>query len=680
VTDGKEPDSVRPSSVRLSNPLDLRRSLERLSKLPVRPATARALIDTPHADAADCIDVQSPLVPPCAEIDPGWIVSTQRGVINPFEIVAESPWWKFSAAHHEALNKLWRHSVAVSLAAKRLAREANDPDPSFVGRIGLLHRLALWALAAVDPDRLVAWMDATEPGQRRALERDWFGTDARTFGRNLAQQWDCDPLLADAAWLYADTHGELASCSEFATTLAFIRQAHLLAEQTPWGLGERPLRDPGPLDPKIRLLMAEVQSRCGTEFADADVSPREERLTRENASLRRESISLRVSNVARERLIATIADHDPTQRPEVWAERAGLAFCDLPGVSTAKVVWVDSASSTEPMALDRVNDPTHSRPATSILALGTKGKTVAEVHLWGVESQPESLDALHAWSSWATLIAERARAVRRLDSISTLFQERSEQEETLRRSAKLDALGEFAAGAGHELNNPLAVILGRAQLILTRSDDPETLRSLRAIIVQAQRAHKILRDLMYVARPPEPRPRLCSAEDILKASIKDAQAEAESRGIRLVGDPRPMPSFKVFADPDPLRHIADVLVRNALEATPTGGTVSVTSSSDEHTLRWVVRDNGHGLSPHEASHLFDPFFCGRQAGRGLGLGLPRAARFIERVGGELTWQSIPNQGTSFQVKLQVDPPPPSPVASTAEKLPSASGNREDRVT
>jgi signal transduction histidine kinase len=98
-------------------------------------------------------------------------------------------------------------------------------------------------------------------------------------------------------------------------------------------------------------------------------------------------------------------------------------------------------------------------------------------------------------------------------------------------------------------------------------------------------------------------------------------------------------------------------VRNALEATPTGGTVFAVSSGDEQTLRWTIKDSGRGLSAQEAAHMFDPFFCGRQAGRGLGLGLSRAARIAQRAGGEITWQSVPGQGTSFQFRLPLDPPP-----------------------
>ena len=165
---------------------------------------------------------------------------------------------------------------------------------------------------------------------------------------------------------------------------------------------------------------------------------------------------------------------------------------------------------------------------------------------------------------------------------------------------------------------------------------------------------------MYIARPPEPRPRPCSVDEILRNAVHDAEAEAEVRGIRLVGDPRPTTAGKVWADPEPLRHVADVLLRNAMEATPTGGSVFVASAGDEQTLRWTIKDSGRGLTPQEAAHLFDPFFCGRQAGRGLGLGLPRAAKVAERVGGEITWQSTPGQGTSFQLKVPLVPPPPPP--------------------
>ena len=153
-----------------------------------------------------------------------------------------------------------------------------------------------------------------------------------------------------------------------------------------------------------------------------------------------------------------------------------------------------------------------------------------------------------------------------LDGVVSAHPGRVGREEPTPRRLMLDALAEFAAGAGHELNNPLAVIVGRAQLLLAREeDDPDAIRSLRAIIAQAQRAARILRDLMYVARPPEPRPRPCQPEEIVRACLRDLQGEAEARGVRIVAESRE-PGLRVWADPEPLRQIADILARNALEA------------------------------------------------------------------------------------------------------------------
>jgi signal transduction histidine kinase len=113
-------------------------------------------------------------------------------------------------------------------------------------------------------------------------------------------------------------------------------------------------------------------------------------------------------------------------------------------------------------------------------------------------------------------------------------------------------------------------------------------------------------------------------------------------------------------DPDAFRHLADVLIRNALQASSGGGRIQVRSTRQGQELRLMVSDAGKGISASEGAHLFDPFFCGRQAGRGLGLGLPRAARMVEQAGGSLTWSSAVGQGSTFQVHLPLQRPPDEP--------------------
>jgi signal transduction histidine kinase len=312
-------------------------------------------------------------------------------------------------------------------------------------------------------------------------------------------------------------------------------------------------------------------------------------------------------------------------------------------VASAKVIWRENAELPP--------ETTALRPPTRVFHLGKSRATVA---LWtdsssgDLASRIESV--LPAWNAWAELLAERERRGHRLDDAIAAHRTRVEREETADRTSRLDGFAEFAGGAGHELNNPLAVILGRAQLLLPHVPDADSARSLRVIIGQAQRAHRILRDLMYVARPPVVRPRPCQPDEIVKASLRDLKPEAEARGIRLISECRePIPV--AWADPDPLRHLVDVLVRNALEATPSGGSVRVTSGRVGDRLSWIVRDSGRGIALDEGRHLFEPFFCGRQAGRGLGLGLPRVARFVNQVGGDLSWRSTPGQGSVFSVVL-----------------------------
>lgn len=274
------------------------------------------------------------------------------------------------------------------------------------------------------------------------------------------------------------------------------------------------------------------------------------------------------------------------------------------------------------------------------------------------EAPPHSNLVAAAREAWLTASEDRIQLDRLLTQLAgpaDCDAPEPAERPTIPMPSKLDALAEFAAGAGHELNNPLAVILGRAQILLARTTEPEAGRALRAIIGQAQRAHRILRDLMYVARPPAPRPRLTQPLEIVRASLRDLKGEAEARGLQLMLDETVVPGPRSL-DPDALRHLTDTLVLNALEASPPGGMVRVGLSLDPDRLVLQVEDDGRGLNPDQAEHLLDPFFCGRQAGRGLGLGLPRVARYLDLAGGQLAWQPNPEgRGTIFTVELPIGP-------------------------
>ncbi len=650
----------------------LHRRVLRLEGLPLRPATARALMtsigEDTGGDQPEPLDVSRSRT--VSELDPGWVLArwARAQEANPLDLIANGRWWPAAIASGpagEIMDRLWRHSVAISLAARSLARESGDSDPDALARAGLLSRLGCWAIAAVEPEWLGRWWSEQDPSARRRREQADLGTDLGDLGRRLAESWGCDPLVVEAAWLHRDRNLPLHDIAVEPRRLALVQEAYRWAEQTPWSFDSRPAREGMPGDPRLRILIAEVQSRTGGAFGAADATSFEERMTRQNASLRLRLAATAKAQSSSERLLRTLADSRPDETAEEWTERAARNWCCEPEVTAARVVWADPAGrapadGTE--AAPRTGEgaappsPGDRRPPSLVLPLSIHGRTKAILELWCDPSQPDLENRLAssperaAWQAWAAKLIDRALLERRTQSLATALRGVVETEDTRLRQQKLSALAEFAAGAGHEINNPLAVVVGRAQLLLTRSDDPETTRSLQIILDQALRAHRILRDLMFVARPPVLRRRKVRPAEILQMCLRGFQGECDSRGIRLIDEVSESDASMV-ADPEALNHLAQILVRNAIQATPSGGKIEVRSSIREDELVWSFSDSGKGVTPPEGAHLFDPFFCGRQAGRGLGLGLPRAARFLELVGGHVRWTSNPGHGSAFHVHL-----------------------------
>jgi signal transduction histidine kinase len=628
---------VRPAKALRDTPRELRRRLDRLAGLPLRPATARfALLNHPQSDAT-ALSLEK-----LGSIDPGWALQrlAPRGEPWPLGRIADRAWW---TAETPALGKLWRHGVAASCAARKLAVESGGLEPEIAARLGLLHSFGLWGIAAVAPELLSDLLSITDPLRRADEERRAIGTDSSTLGRELAERWGAGPILAEAAWLHADLANNLQQCATAGSRIDLIQQAHAWAERTPWALSPPAIPDPNASDPRLRILVAEVQIRCGAGFVSDDATAHEERLTRAHASLLMRTEKLEGEVNARDRFLNAVRGHPAGEALEDWSATAARVWCDEPGVTAARVVSPDASAS----------DPGDSRPPTRVLSLGASGAPAARLLLW-LDPEGPALDVpeivIDAWSAWAELIAHRGRLARRLETSVVVHRRHIAHDEAQRPSELLDALGEFAAGAGHELNNPLAVIVGRAQLLLGRAENPDVARSLRAILTQAQRAHRIIRDLMYVARPPAPRVRPCQPVEVVRASTRDLEAEADARGIRVHPEFTESSAWFV-ADPDAIRHTVDSLLRNALEATPKGGAIRLTAETSDDRFSFAVRDSGRGLDATASKRLFDPFYCGKQAGRGLGMGLPRVGRIVERAGGVLSWRSSAGHGSTFHVAL-----------------------------
>ena len=221
------------------------------------------------------------------------------------------------------------------------------------------------------------------------------------------------------------------------------------------------------------------------------------------------------------------------------------------------------------------------------------------------------------------------------------------------RSRSLAMIAQMAAGAAHELNNPLAVISGRAQLLQRDCTDPDQTRALDAITEHAHRASRIVAELIQFAKPDAPKPVEANLSNLIESWCQHWRTHFSLSDDQLtcaIADT----SATVFADVDQLREAVDAVMTNAIEAVqPTTARLQVNSPSSaaDETVRLVVVDNGGGMAPSVLEHAVDPFFSHRPAGRGRGLGLSRATRLVEIGGGRLWLDSTKDIGTTVTIEL-----------------------------
>jgi len=251
----------------------------------------------------------------------------------------------------------------------------------------------------------------------------------------------------------------------------------------------------------------------------------------------------------------------------------------------------------------------------------------------------------------ADRVFELAETLARKDVLETRFAAQLQEE-------KLQALYTLAAGAGHEINNPLGSIAGRAQLLVRDEPDAQRRRTLAKINTQAFRAHEMISDMMLFARPPEPVRTDVDLAELASNVVAELKEEASQRSTVIVCT-QPPEAVPVSADPSQVAVALRAMCLNAMEALGTGGRVEISARRVQRNghgdvAELVVRDDGPGIAPEQQNQLFDPFFSGREAGRGLGFGLSKCWRIVTNHGGTIRVESEPGQGATFTITLPVE--------------------------
>jgi PAS domain S-box-containing protein len=250
----------------------------------------------------------------------------------------------------------------------------------------------------------------------------------------------------------------------------------------------------------------------------------------------------------------------------------------------------------------------------------------------------------------------------------------------VRRAEKMSSLGQLIAGVAHELNNPLAVVLAYAQLLIKHPIADEVVRdNVQRILHETERAAKIVRDLLLFARPCEPQLTVVDLNQTVVNVCDVRQRDFESYRTELRQNLQPgLPRTK--ADPIQLEQVLNNLITNAFHAMagqPGKRVLTVSTGADNHFIRISVRDTGCGIPPEVMAKMFDPFFTTKPVGKGTGLGLSISRSILEEHRGRLWAESEPGQGATFHLDLPIVPcEDPAPVVERPTEASAAGAATE----
>ena len=221
-------------------------------------------------------------------------------------------------------------------------------------------------------------------------------------------------------------------------------------------------------------------------------------------------------------------------------------------------------------------------------------------------------------------------------------------EEAMRRSERLRALGELAAGMAHEIRNPLGGIRGAAEVLVKPGTKPEARAEFGKLLEdEVARLDRVVANFLDFARPPAAEIAHVRPADVVDAVFLLIAGTARANGVAT--ENAVARDIEVRGDADLLRQILLNLCLNAVQAQPDGGVVRVTATRDGDRVLLDIADRGPGVTPDLRDRLFDPYVTGRDGGSGLGL--PIASRLAETMSGSVVVARTGADGSVFRVTV-----------------------------
>ncbi len=233
------------------------------------------------------------------------------------------------------------------------------------------------------------------------------------------------------------------------------------------------------------------------------------------------------------------------------------------------------------------------------------------------------------------------------EEVGRRTKELRQAQEQLLRQERLALLGQLAGGIGHELRNPLGAISNCLYLLRStlNLEDPQVGEVLEILEQEVASATRTIQSLLDYARPKPPLHRPVHLGDLVQRALHE-----ETIPPTVTVEPHLPPDLPpLHADPDQLLLVFGNLIRNAVQAMPEGGVLSIRARSRDNGVEVAFQDTGEGIPAEHLSHLFEPLFTTRSWGIGLGLALVKL--LVEAHGGSVAVESEPGRGSTFTLFL-----------------------------
>ncbi len=229
--------------------------------------------------------------------------------------------------------------------------------------------------------------------------------------------------------------------------------------------------------------------------------------------------------------------------------------------------------------------------------------------------------------------------------------ERKRAEERMAQSEKMAAVGQLAARAAHEINNPLTSLMGYLERLRTKvGGDPKAAEALERVERATLRIRDLAGGLLSLARASRMERGPVRLAEVLEESRKTLEPELEKRGVKVdwrVRDGLP----PVGGSAEHLQQVFTNLMRNAGQAMGSGGMLTVAAGNGGAEVRVSVTDTGTGIPPEVLPRIFEPFFTTKPRGEGTGLGLAIVQSVVAQHGGRVEVRSEVGKGSTFTVIL-----------------------------